>query len=99
MYLGTNQDPLRTAHIAKMVGQHFKGIFSSCNIGHIKPEAGFYKHIETVLQLVPEQITLIDDSIENVQGAINHGWNSFYYENNISDLKCYLETKDCKLIG
>jgi len=74
-----------------MVGQHFQGIFSSCHIGHIKPEPGFYTYIENALQLEPNQITLIDDSMENVQSAIQRGWNAFFYTNNIQDLKLYLE--------
>lgn len=40
-YLGTNQEAVRTEHIRASLGVHFTHVFSSCDMGFIKPERGF----------------------------------------------------------
>jgi putative hydrolase of the HAD superfamily len=91
LYLATNQDPLRTSHISQMVGHHFEGIFSSCDIGFIKPEPGFYQHVELALNLHPDQIILIDDSRENIEAAQARGWIAHYYQGDIQALDGFLK--------
>lgn len=79
LYIGTNQDKYRTTHIRKVFPIHFKGIFSSSDIGFIKPEPGFYNHIEEALGLRPSDILLIDDTFENIEGAQSQGWKTHHY--------------------
>lgn len=79
LYIGTNQDKYRTAHIQKAFPLHFKDIFSSSDIGFIKPESGFYSHIEEALGLSPSDILFIDDTFENIEGAQSQGWKTHHY--------------------
>lgn len=89
-YLGTNQDPYRTNHIKNLVGSSFKGVFSSYQIGCLKPEPGFYQHIEKTLHLRPDQLLLIDDTQANIEGANARGWNVYFYEDDLEGLKSFI---------
>lgn len=91
IYLGTNQDEYRTKHIIKQVGSSFAGCFSSYQIGHIKPEKEFFDYIEKKLQLQPNELFLIDDISVYIEGAKACGWNAFLYQNNLNDLKQFIE--------
>ncbi|MBP9694651.1 MAG: HAD-IA family hydrolase, partial [Alphaproteobacteria bacterium] len=64
-YLGTNQESLRITHILNTVGSYFKECFVSYKIGFIKPEQGFFQHIEKALSLLPHELLLIDDTRNN----------------------------------
>jgi putative hydrolase of the HAD superfamily len=86
-YLGTNQDPYRTRHIQALVGDAFKGIFTSYQIGYLKPEKGFYHHIERALDLKPNELLLVDDTLENLNGAKENGWNTYFYQGDFAELK------------
>lgn len=79
LYIGTNQDRYRTNHIKGMFSSYFEEIFSSVEIGFIKPEAGFYHHIETALQLQSSEILLIDDTLKNIENAKKLGWKTHHY--------------------
>jgi putative hydrolase of the HAD superfamily len=85
-YLGTNQEALRTEHILKHVGSHFRGCFASYKIGVIKPEQGFFQHIEKALSLLPHELLLIDDTKNNTLGAQDCGWHVYHYQNDIEGL-------------
>ncbi len=86
-YIGTNQDLHRTQHIKKLVGPVIKDIFSSYEMGYIKPEVGFYTHIEKALKLAPHEILLIDDTLANVAAAQERGWHTIQYQSEITDLR------------
>lgn len=89
-YLGTNQERRRTNHILKLVGEYFRGCFTSYAIGHMKPELEFFEHIEKSLNLEPTELLLIDDTVCHVQGAKARGWQTYLYQNNLEDLKSFL---------
>jgi putative hydrolase of the HAD superfamily len=81
LYMGTNQDSYRTTFLQKKFSSYFDGIFSSYQIGAIKPEPEFFKHIETTLSLQSTDIAFIDDSISHVQAAAKLGWKCHHYQN------------------
>lgn len=89
LYIGTNQEKSRTAVLEKKFDAYFEGIFSSYHIGAMKPEAAFYKHIETALNVRPEDIAFIDDSLSHVQAATRCGWTGHHYQN-VEGLKEFL---------
>lgn len=89
-YAGTNQDYHRSMHIKNMLGHAVTGFFTSYEIGHIKPEAGFYEHIEKQLSLQPQEILLIDDTCANIAAASTRGWQVFHYTNNFETLRTFL---------
>ena len=86
-YLGTNQEKYRTNNITKSVGNYFAGIFSSYQIGSIKPEPEFYLHIQNKLNLKPEELFFIDDTKENVTAASELGWKTYHYQNDLENLR------------
>ena len=80
-YLGTNQEALRTHHILDTVGSYFKECFASYKIGFIKPEQGFFQHIQNELSLLPHELLLIDDMKPYIEGAQKSGWHVYHYQN------------------
>ncbi len=93
-YLGTNQEKYRLEMIRERVGSSFHGIFASCEIGSVKPEAGFYRHIETMLNLNPDDLYLIDDKLANVNAAKDRGWKAYFYEGDLAALRAFLASKN-----
>jgi putative hydrolase of the HAD superfamily len=56
-------------------------IFVSSCVGWVKPAAGFYREIERITQLAPEQIALVGDDYENDVGAPrNLGWQTWWLQ-------------------
>lgn len=90
-YIATNQESYRTPHIQSLLPACFEKTFASFEIGYIKPEEGFYKHIQTELGLYAHEIVLIDDTFENVQKAQELGWQTYWYKNDLKTLKIFLE--------
>ena len=90
-YLGTNQDFLRAAVIWNKFGQDFDGFFPSCQLGAIKPEVNFFKHIENALNLASHEIAFIDDSKTHIETATKLGWICHHYKN-IERFKDFIET-------
>jgi len=90
-YIGTNQDKFRTAHIKQLVGTHFDGCFASYEIGFIKPEQGFYAHIERHLDLAPEELLLIDDTKANVTAAQQRGWQGYHFIGDVNLLALFVQ--------
>ena len=85
-YLGTNQEALRTHHILDTVGSYFKECFASYKIGFIKPEQGFFQHIQKALSLLPHELLLIDDTKNNTLGAQDCGLHVYHYQNDTRGL-------------
>jgi putative hydrolase of the HAD superfamily len=90
-YLGTNQEALRTHHILDTVGSYFQECFASYKIGFIKPEQGFFQHIQKALSLLPHELLLIDDTKNNTLGAQDCGWHAYHYQNDIEGLMDFLK--------
>jgi putative hydrolase of the HAD superfamily len=92
-YLGTNQEKQRTNHIIKTVGEHFDGCFSSCQIGFMKPETGFFEYIQNELALSPHDLILIDDTAKNIEAAKKCGWHTYHYQDDLENLKTFIYDK------
>lgn len=78
-FIATNQDRLRTAYLKKAVGHLFEGIFSSSDMGAMKPEDEFFRHVEDTLKISPENIIFIDDLSDNISTAKRRGWSAHLY--------------------
>ncbi len=90
LYIGTNQDRYRTAVLQEKFGLYFDGIFSSYHIGAMKPEAAFFEHIESKLNMQAKDIAFIDDLKSNVEAAAQRGWTAHHYQN-INELRRFIQ--------
>ncbi len=81
LYIGTNQDPYRAAFLQKKFAKYFDGMFASHQIGFIKPEPEYFEYIESHLNMQAANIAFIDDSLSNIQAAIQRGWICHHYQN------------------
>ena len=81
--IATNQEKYRTKYIQDVMGfgKHFHHIFSSAQIGHMKPSRDFFAHVQKSLNVAPDEILFFDDSVENVKGARSFGLNAHLYSN------------------
>ena len=57
----------------------FDWIFDSSEIGHRKPDLGFWAYVETSAQVARATVVLIDDRLENIEAAIAHGWHGIHF--------------------
>lgn len=57
----------------------FYRIFDSCEMGVRKPEAGFWRAVETGLSSSGAQIVFVDDRAPNVEAAQAHGWRAILF--------------------
>jgi len=89
LYIGTNQDSFRTTFIQQQFEPYFNRIFSSCKMGFIKPERGFFEYIESNLNIRSKNIAFIDDSESNINVAEQFGWSRHHYQN-IESLKNFI---------
>lgn len=90
-YMGTNQEAHRTKALVQLVGKHFKGCFASYQIGAVKPEQFFYRHIEQALGLNPSDLLLVDDTLSHVEGAQRCGWQAYHYQDDLENLRIFID--------
>lgn len=57
----------------------FDYIFESHKIGYTKPSIEFFKYVENKTGFTGNEILIIDDSEENLQGAKKMGWQIKYF--------------------
>lgn len=71
VHLGTNQEPLRAAHMR--VGLGYDALFDvscySCDLGVTKPDPAFFTAAARRIAAEPSSILFIDDRDKNVEGA------------------------------
>lgn len=60
----------------------FDRVFSAIDIGFSKKDPRAYGQIGDYLELVTNQITFIDDSLENIEAAEESGMNTIVYRSN-----------------
>jgi putative hydrolase of the HAD superfamily len=79
--IATNNDPRRTRHIAQQsgMGELVEAVFSSGEMGVMKPDAAYFDQIRAALRLEASQILLIDDLEANIDGADRRGWLGWQY--------------------
>lgn len=75
-FLATNQEHYRAKFIWEGLGlkNHFDGLIYSAELGVKKPDQLFFEKAKKLLNVEPNQIAFLDDSIENVQSALSCGW-------------------------
>ena len=78
VYMLTNTIPYHAErHIRELnLYEYAHGAILSNQVGLRKPDSRIYRLAEKTFNLIPEQTVFIDDSKENVQGAINCGWHA-----------------------
>ncbi len=95
-YLVSNQEKYRTEYIKNNldIENIFEKSFFSSDIGFRKPDEQYFDfvfiEIQKKLFLKKDEILLIDDSIDNVEKAINYGFNGYLYKN-FNDFNQYLK--------
>lgn len=81
VYLATNQDHLRAAYLMERLGlaEHVDGIFYSARLGAKKPNREFFAKVQAAVGLCGEELLLVDDSRQNVAGALGAGWRALHW--------------------
>ena len=79
--LATNNEKYRSLNLAKDRGleKWFDGIFSSCAIGHKKPDPEFFQSILDKIDATKEAVQFWDNGQENIDGARAFGLESRVY--------------------
>ena len=57
----------------------FDWVFDSSAIGHRKPDAGFWEHVERATGVPGDHVLLVDDNALNVEAARRHGWSGVLF--------------------
>jgi len=76
VHLATVQEHERARYLWEELDfrSKFDGLHYAADLGCSKPAATFYKTIEARTGFRPRDLFLIDDKIENVEGAVMCGW-------------------------
>lgn len=65
----------------------FTHVFTSSDLGAMKPEAACFAAVCERLKISPEQCMLIDDQPKNIEGARKAGWNGIHYTGNTHNVR------------
>jgi putative hydrolase of the HAD superfamily len=81
VYLATNQEHLRAAHLMEKLGldDHVDGMFYSARLGAKKPDMEFFVRVQAAVRLSGDEMLLIDDSRQNVDAALAAGWRALHW--------------------
>ncbi|PSJ59305.1 haloacid dehalogenase [Mesorhizobium soli] len=81
MHLATNQEHLRAAYLLETLGlsAHVDRVHYSAAVGHRKPDRGFFDTVAASVDLAPENLILIDDTLPNVEAARDAGWHAVHW--------------------
>ena len=83
-YLATNQEKYRTEYMEHEMGfgNLFDSIFSSANLGFVKPARKFYEIIHTEIGSPnKKEVLFVDNTLENIQSADEFGFQTILYKN------------------
>jgi putative hydrolase of the HAD superfamily len=76
LFAFTNTNPTHHAAWSERYPEafrHFRNVYVSCDIGRRKPYVGAYRHVAADMGYLPSEIVFVDDSEENVAGALEAG--------------------------
>lgn len=80
LYVFSNTNPAHIAHFtprhARLLS-HFRGIFTSCEIGRRKPEPEAFARVAQLIGAAPSRLVFFDDLEENVAGARQAGLQAY----------------------
>ena len=79
--IGTNNERRRADYIEHEMGfgGRVEHIFASGRIGHAKPDAAYFQHIEDWSGAEAADHVLIDDTARNVEAARGRGWRAYHF--------------------
>ena len=83
LYLATGQEHYRAAYLWDELGfkEHFKDIFYSARLGHLKNAVEFYLAINQALRIRPDERPLFfDDREDSVSLAREAGWDACLFD-------------------
>ena len=94
IYLATNQEAVRAAHIAGLYAGRpwLTGILSSHEVGHAKPDRAYFDEALARIGRPPQECLFIDDKQANVEGASTAGMPGIHFRGNrqlMADLTAY----------
>ena len=80
-HLGSNQEKFRANFLCEILGlkNYFEMSFFSGLMGVSKPSEQFYQIVQNTLQASATEIMLIDDRVENIEGAMKAGWKTLLW--------------------
>ncbi|MCQ1574950.1 HAD-IA family hydrolase [Neorhizobium galegae] len=100
VYLATNQEHIRAAHLVDTLGlgRHCDGIYYSAALGSRKPDQAFFGQVTDLSGLQADQLLLIDDTPENIVAARVCGWNAIRWQegSSLTAALAELELEDVK---
>jgi putative hydrolase of the HAD superfamily len=77
--LSNTPEPLAREMAAASWAPLFSRHFYSCRIHQVKPDATIFRHVLSELDSVPEQVTFIDDRLENIDAAAALGIRALHF--------------------
>lgn len=82
LYIATNQEHNRAKYLMNFLGfaEHFKDIFYSAKIGHIKPTQDYFRRVHSLLDNPKTPPIFFDDTPAVVQGAEDFGWQAYEFQ-------------------
>jgi len=83
LYLATGQEHYRAAYLWNDLGfnEHFKDIFYSAKLGHLKGSGAFFAEINRVLRIAPGELPLFFDDQEDVVAVARaSGWDACLFD-------------------
>jgi len=82
LYIATNQERNRAKYLMDVLGfaKHFKDIFHSAKIGHIKPAQKYFSRVHDMLGNPKTPPIFFDDTLDVIQGAKNFGWQAYEFQ-------------------
>jgi putative hydrolase of the HAD superfamily len=81
VHLATNQEHLRAAYLLDELGLsiHVDNAHYSAAVEHRKPDRAFFDTVAAAVDLAPESLLLIDDTLPNVEAARAASWNAIHW--------------------
>lgn len=76
LHLATVQEHHRARHLWENLGlrERFDAMHYAADLGCAKPDMAFFRAIEARTRFRPDDLLLIDDRADNIQGALACGW-------------------------
>ena len=92
LYLLSNISKYFSSHKDEIpILKELDGYVFSGEIGITKPSDEIFKHLLEKFNLKAEECIIVDDRIDNIEGAIRNGLNGYVFDGSASKLKEYLD--------
>lgn len=82
VYLTTNQEHQRARYLMLDLGLggDVDGILYSAVLGARKPQPEFFAAAQKATKCTPDELLLVDDTLENVDAARRAGWHAYHWD-------------------